>query len=118
MASIIEGLIKSFTATVTVDQYSVVALDGGKVAPATVTTGQTVVGTALAAADKDDIARIQLANAGGTTFGICAVTVSQGVEVYAAAGGKVSTVTTNAGDAYGVALEEGVPDQVIEILLA
>lgn len=118
MATIIDGIIKTFTATVTVDQYSLTALDGAKVKLATVTTEQTLVGTALAKADQGKDARIQLKNAGGTTYGICAVTISEGVAVYPAAGGKVSTVTEEAGSAYGTALELGVPDQVIEILLA
>jgi len=117
MSTNIQSLARTFTATVTIDQYSVVALDVNKVALATVTDAQVIVGTALEAADQGKTARVQLANAGGTTYGICAVTVSAGDDVYAAESGKVSTVTTDS-ILYGQALELGTPDQVIEILLA
>lgn len=117
MSTIIESLSRTFTATVTVDQYSVVAVDLTKVKLATVTDDQVIVGTALEAADQGNALRVQLANSGGTTYGICAVTISAGDDVYTAAGGKVSTVTADS-TKYGTALETGIDGAVIEILLA
>lgn len=112
------GIIRSFTASVTIAQYSVVALALTKLRVATVTDGELKVGTALSAANPDKQLAVQLANAGGTTYAICGVTISAGNTLYGAAAGKVSTVTTDAGSIYGTALMDGAPDAVIEILLA
>ena len=118
MSTIVPGITKSFTASVTIAQYSVVALDVNKLKVATVTDGDLNLGTALSPADAGDQCNVQLANAGGTTYGICGVTISAADALYVAAAGKVSTVTTDAGSQYATALEDGAPDAVIEIILA
>ena len=117
-ATTIENLRRTFTATVTIEANNLVVLDVDKVNIATVTTDQTVVGFAERGANAGDEVPVILLNGGGTAYAKCAVTISAGDIVYAASGGAISTVTTDAGSAVGSALMQGDPDDVIEVLLA
>lgn len=117
-ATTINNLRRTFTATVTIGQYNLVTLDLDRVGVATVTDAQTVIGLAERAANPGDSVPVILLNGGGTAFAKCSVTVSAGDAVHAATGGSISTVTADAGATVGRALMTGIPNDVIEILLA
>lgn len=118
----ISGMKRTFTATVTVDQYLLTRLDLGKVNVATKDSTNILVGFADRKIDQATIGPIELINGGGTVLAKAATTVTAGDAVYRASGGKVETaitsVVTVTGDAVGYSLQDAVANDVIEILLA
>lgn len=119
----IGNLARTFTATVTLEQYAVTKLlANGTVSVATKDPDDIVIGTNQAYAPAQGLASIQLANGGGTRFVTAASTVTIGNELYRASGGKVEAaitgVVTVTGDSLGISLSNGVSGDVVEMLLA
>lgn len=120
-ATQIGTLARTFTATVTIDQYLLTKLDVGKAAVATKAEVQANLGFAKTYAAQNDSIAIELLNGGGTRYGVAASTVTAGNALYAASGGKleaaIANVVTVTGDRIGYSLSTGVADDVIEVLL-
>lgn len=121
-ATQIGTLARTFTATVTIDQYLLTKLDLGKVAVATADSTDKLVGFAKTYVAQNDSVAVELLSGGGSRFAVAATTVTVGDAVYRASGGKVETaiegVVTVTGDAIGHSLNSGIADDVIEVLLA
>ena len=118
----INNVSRTFTATVTVDQYLLTRLDLGKVNVATKDSDDVLVGFSDRKINQSDAGPIQLINGGGTVIAVAATTVTAGDAVYRASGGKIETaitgVVTVTGDAVGHSLQDAVANDEIEILLA
>jgi len=117
--TMIGGVKRSFTATTTIAQYSLVDLEtDGSVGVATLTSSsdEVRVGFADRAAGAGESVPVCLLNGGGSAFGIAAATVTAADALYGASTGKVSS--TASGSVIGYALQDAVADDVIEILLS
>lgn len=117
----IDSLKRSFTATNTLSGYELLALQtDGTVSIATATSSQTEVGflDGDRSINKGLIAPVRLLNGGGTVHGICVSTVTTGDTLYPATSGKVGSATYTSSPTIGYALQGGVANDVIEILLA
>jgi hypothetical protein len=112
------GIKVSFTATVTVDQYLLTSLGtDGTVSVATATSAQTEVGFADRKIDAGTTGTVQLLNGGGSALAVAAATITTGDTLYPATGGGVSSATFTDSPVVGIALQDAVADDVIEILL-
>jgi len=119
--STISGSPKTFTATATLSGYELLALEtDGTVSIATATSSQTEVGFLVGerAVDAGSVAPVRLLNAGGSAYATAAATVTIGDTLYPAASGKVGSTTFTDAPTIGFALNSGVADDVIEVLLA
>lgn len=122
-ATLIDSLKRTFTATVTLAGYELLALGtDGTVSVATATSTQTEVGfldgerTVNASAS----APVRLLNGGGTAYATLASTVTDAnTALYPASGGKVGPTTFTGAPTIGYSLQaSGSADDVVEILLA
>ncbi|MFQ5493771.1 MAG: hypothetical protein ACE5EX_00155 [Phycisphaerae bacterium] len=103
MSQFVNSPTKAFTAGGAIGQYLRVKLTAGKLAIAGLTDKE--IGTLEAAAFADgDVRAVRLAAAQGTAKMVAAGAISQGAEVFTAAGGQVSTSAVT-GFAVGIALE-------------
>lgn len=118
MSQFVNTPTRTFTAGAAIAQYLRVKLSSGKlaVAVAGVTDEPVELGVIRDASFADlDVRAVLLRSSGGTTPMVADGAISQGVAVYGAAGGKVSS--TASGNAIGIALEAaGADNDIIEVL--
>jgi len=112
--------IKTFTAGAAFLAHALVKLSSGKVIENTATATDDPIGVAEyeAAADGDVVA-VRLLNTEGTVEMVAAGAITSGVEVYAAADGKIQALPAGAGTyrKIGIALEAATADgEIIEVL--
>lgn len=115
------GMNASFTATATLSAYQLVALEtDGTVSVATATSSQTEVGFLIGerSVSPGESAPIKLLNGGGSVYATAEATVTVGNALYPASAGKVGTTTFTDSPQIGTALNSGVADDDIAVLLA
>ena len=116
----IEGTKKTFTAGAAFLAFALVQLSSGKVIENTATSTDDPIGVAeFAAAADGDLVTVRLINGPGTFEMIAAGAITSGVDVYAAADGKIQALPADAGTyrRIGKALEAATADgDIIEVL--
>lgn len=120
-STIIDSLKRTFTTTATLAGYELLALGtDGTVSIATATSSQTEVGflDGDRSINAGDVAPVRLLNGGGSVYGTAAATVTIGDTLYPASGGKVGSTSFTDSPTIGYALNSGVANDVIEVLLA
>ncbi len=116
-ATTVSNVKKTFTASGTIAQYSLVKIEtDGKVSTATkVANGELRVGFVDRAATDGEATSVVLLNGGGSAYGIAAATVTIGDSVFGGTTGKLSAVASHT--SVGVALNTVGANDVLEVLV-
>jgi hypothetical protein len=116
-ATTVQNVKKTFTASGTIAQYSLVKIEtDGKVSTATkVGSGEVRVGFSDRAAADGEATSVTLLNGGGSAFGIASATVTIGDILFGATTGKLGTTASHT--SVGVALNTVGADDVLEVLV-
>jgi hypothetical protein len=97
-----------------IDPYLAVVLSSGKIAVATATTSQKLVGFTTKPVATDGYGAVDCFDSAGTTYGTLGATATTDDLLYTGPGGKL--VPTSGGIAVGYAMDNGVADDVIQVL--
>lgn len=94
MASIIDGRARTFQAGAAIAQHLRVKLSAGKLAVAGAADADGIGTVAKEAFAADEHVAVNLKNAQGTVLMVASGAITAGVEVFAAAGGKIAAAGT------------------------